>query len=163
MGSNFIASERDWETEDAHKDWPRTAILAHIFLTTLVLYSGPHLALTLPPGTTTILRRRWRPAQLLSWLGCNSNWLTVTPWLTVSTCVYIISLHLRILPFCDSRDLLPLVNPRGLFSCLHSWNILSQKSMINSSLNASTIKYYRFKGLLALHFNHNYIYIYIYI
>ena len=30
-----------------------------------------------------------------------------------------------------SRDLLPPVNPNELSFCLHSWNILSQKSLID--------------------------------
>ena len=37
---------------------------------------------------------------------------------------------------CDSRDLLPLVNPHKLSSCLHSWNILFQRSLIDSSIKS---------------------------
>ena len=45
------------------------------------------------------------------------------------TCVCINSWRLSVLAACDSRNLLQLMNARELFSRLHSWNILSEKSL----------------------------------
>ena len=61
----------------------------------VIPHSGPYASTSLmrdyQPGSAVdfLPRRLWRPIQLLSWLGCISNWLTVTLWLTVDICVYI--------------------------------------------------------------------------
>ena len=55
--------DRDRETKDVDTDWWRTAILTHNFLTTLILYSGPYLALL-----------------LLSWCGGTASLCALTGW-----------------------------------------------------------------------------------
>ena len=87
-------------------------------------------------------------------------WLCVIDRLSVGTRVYI-------LPVRDSRDLLPLVNTRELSSCLHSWNILSQKSLIDGSvihqLSYKQIEHKFLKQEFFGGYSNVYIYIYIYI
>ena len=66
-----------------------------------------------------------------------------SPWLTIwfpgiPVYMYIYSFYF-ITPYgsgCDLHDLLPLVNPRELFSYVHSWNILSQISGIDESVKS---------------------------
>ena len=70
--------KRQWEG-DADTNWPMTAILNHIFFITLILFSGPHLALLLLLDRgPTAPSRGWRPTRLLPWFGYDSNWLTAT-------------------------------------------------------------------------------------
>ena len=55
------------------------------------------------------------------------------PWLTVTAHEYL-CIYNFITPKHSGCDLLPLVNPCKLSSFLHSWNILSQKSLIDRSV-----------------------------
>ena len=95
------------------------------------LFTSLNLLNLSPPGPPPLLSTWWPLSKLLDCpnLLCLTNW----PWLTVlfvGAYVYRISQRLRILPVGDSRDLLPAVNPRGLTSCLHSWNILFRDSYL---------------------------------
>ena len=99
----------------------RTAILTLNFLTTLIPYSGPHLALLLLPRGEVLNRRppdppRHPPATrwpLFEPLDCPYDWLT----LLVGTCIYIyIYIYIYNFPtpwvlVVNPRDPLPAVKP----------------------------------------------------
>ena len=87
-----------------------------------------------PPHTHT----HWvvpRAASVLTWLWlqlADHNWHD-----SVTACGYLCIYNTH--SSCDSHDLFPLVNPCKLYSCLHSWNILSQKSLIDSSVKSQYV------------------------
>ena len=118
--NSWYCREKDRETEDEDLDWRRTAILTHIFLTTLCHIQGPHLTPILLFGQVTLgslasspLVTRWL---WLSWLCVsliNRGWPS-----DVVARVYIISIHLtvRVVNPCDP---LLVVNLREQLTFTH--------------------------------------------
>ena len=91
------------------------------------LTRGSQLGATCPtPNTHRLLAGR--APNLLTARLTGRLWLTVILWVPVY--IFFITPSRS---GCDSLALHPHVNPRDLSSCLRSWNILSQKFMINGS------------------------------
>ena len=158
LAAGMWEKDRDRVMKDTDIDWWRTAILT--FSWPMLWFHIHGLTSLLPwrevfnPGLWwATFPNGWPPGWLLPLFGGSSNWLTVTLKLTVF-CGYL-CIYYFITPMssgCDSRDLLPLVNPCELSPSLHSWNIQSQKSLIDGSVKCQYATLLFFKMSTSGHF-----------